>query len=1132
MAGGNFAELLKALTSSQNQERQQAETLYQQAKASEPDNLVIGLVAVLSNDSADEVLRRQGAVLLRQLVTPGSDKDFVFARITLQHKQDVATELLRRFEVETDPKLQRKVGEVVSKLAEVTLDTEDKRGWLTPEQGGWPLLMPQIFRMANAGTNTSATSCEASIRLLKDLVPNLQEDVITTNQELVSSILQSGLMHADLKVRCATLLLVCELVESLDKKSWAPLVSTAGTMLQVLQQLAQANLQEELQECIEAYIEVATLEPNFFKQQISTNLEPATFFLTLVKTRDGADEGLRSLALEWLVTYIEKKPKWLAKIVPTYAPLALESCMELMLEIEDGEDELKCWAERMDDEEGEEDFDALFHSGESAIDRIAEAMGIENVITPLSTFIARYVAQDIWQAKHAAVAAIRQVAEYVEDFTHTAEMGRMLLEHVDHAHPRVRFTALNAIQEMSGEQAPKFQETSHQTVMPTLLRKMDDPVDRVTEMAMSAFVSFGTELDNALMMGHAHSFMQKLVEKLRTTSHRGIREESITSIAVIAGVIEGDFSQYYDGIMPLLKQLVMTATGEKENRLRGKAFECMSLLGLAVGKDKFLPDAREALAEMMKLPIEADDLQREYIKEASERICKCLKADFAPFLSALLPGIYRGLSIQGEDFAPKPQNAAQSKASGDDDDDEDDEYITVSTGEGKIVKVKNARLEELLQSAQLLHTFCSEMEGAFFDYVPQTAEAILPLLSTSDELALLCDEARSSAFQAWAALIKCARLGSIERGGQQSELPRTLLTTFLQRVIAAMQKDDDPSTLQDAADGVAECLKNAGPGVFGGEDLLQLVRQLFVFIDESFERTRLEESKKQSESVSAPAELQHDEDDADVLDDEEECRRSLAQALGAAMQSDPASFMPCLPECASRMTQWLPNKQNKVIALYLACDVIRHLKEQSESVWPVFMSTVFESLADEDPDVRIAASYAINLAAPLASFAEAAPEAFKRLAHILSVSAPKNRDAKAKSAADNAVSALLTLAKEKPTLCPSNVPVWQIITGALPIKEDEEEAKKCHKTIVDLLVAQHAPLLGPDNAYLGKVLSALAEVHLQEDLCTKETDGLIARVFKMIPADNLSKLAGDFSEKQQKKIEKLLASESVRVGGC
>ena len=65
----------------------------------------------------------------------------------------------------------------------------------------------------------------------------------------------------------------------------------------------------------------------------------------------------------------------------------------------------------------------------------------------------------------------------------------------------MRFTALHGLGQLANDQSPHFQETSHQQVMPVLTRKMDDQVDRVASMAMSAFVSFGEELDNSLMAG-------------------------------------------------------------------------------------------------------------------------------------------------------------------------------------------------------------------------------------------------------------------------------------------------------------------------------------------------------------------------------------------------------------------------------------------------------------------------------------------------------------------------------------------------------------------------------------------------------------------------------------------------------
>merc|ERR1711920_296692 len=145
-------------------------------------------------------------------------------------------------------------------------------------------------------------------------------------------------------------------------------------------------------------------------------------------------------------------------------------------------------------------------------------------------------------------------------------MAKLLVAHVDSAHPRVRYMALHALSQLANDHAPDFQDAWHQSLMPVLVRKTDDPVDRCAAMALTAFVNFAEELDKTLLVGYAPELMQKFVQKLQSTKHRMVQEEAITAVGVIAGVTEEDFSQYYDGVMPLLKQLVMNATGEKEHR--------------------------------------------------------------------------------------------------------------------------------------------------------------------------------------------------------------------------------------------------------------------------------------------------------------------------------------------------------------------------------------------------------------------------------------------------------------------------------------------------------------------------------------------------------------------------------------
>eukprot|EP00427_Karlodinium_veneficum_P011921 CAMPEP_0169096962 /NCGR_PEP_ID=MMETSP1015-20121227/19272_1 /TAXON_ID=342587 /ORGANISM="Karlodinium micrum, Strain CCMP2283" /LENGTH=1123 /DNA_ID=CAMNT_0009157749 /DNA_START=60 /DNA_END=3431 /DNA_ORIENTATION=+ len=1119
---GHFAELLKNLSSQDKEARSKAEALYKQAKASEPDNVVIGLMQVLArpNPQADaelKTIKTSACVYLRQqFVKTDKTEDFLFPRLTPQHKTEVAGGLLELFKSETDDSIRKKLGNIISKLAEFVANPDDRTGWLAPEPPGWPALLPTVVALSNIQVNQNPASCDSALRLLKDLVGTLK-NVIVACQNDMGQLLQTNLACSDLKVKTATVLLICSMIEELEKKHWNVLPSTLPVVMSVCTQLAQSGQTEELKEILQSFIEIAEIEPDFFKKSAEGNpSQPLDFMSNVVKAKE-ADEALRQLALEFIVSFAEKKPKWLVKAVPSYAPLSLESSLVMMLEVEDGEGPLKEWAGRMDDEEGEEDVDEMFHSGEECIDRLVEALGMEAVSKSLFEKIGLFLNQEDWKTKHAALVAVKQTVEYIEDENMMKECAKLLLAHVDHAHPRVRYTALHAIGQLANDQAPQFQEHFHKEVMPMLLRKMDDPVDRVAAMAMSAFVSFGEELEDFMRL-YSNAFMEKLGNRLTSSQHRGIREESITAIAVIAGVIGDEFKLYYPTIMPILKQIVVNANGEKEQRLRGKAFECMSLLGVAVGKEIFLPDAREAIEAMLKMGQQADETQREYIKEAVERIVHCLKKDFKPFCPYVLPNIFKKLDISTD------AGEGQLGGGGDDDDTIEVKY------QGKLVKVKTERFEEMHQSVMLLNSFCSEMEDAFYEYVQPCATALLPLFDASEELSYLTEDARGEAYTTWSLLIEVVTKSMPAQGVAAQTMASQLLDKIITVCMTGMKPELEKngsvevSELRAFSWGISQSLKTSPQGIFPPDKGLEVLQTAFKLIDASFARTETIKSELKKSNEGAPPELQDDEDaEEDPLEEEEGCRRALEEVIGALMKNNPAGFLQYKSDFAAQIQKWLTSKSNLVLALHFACDCLEHLKSESCQLWPLFMNHVFEGIGDKDPDVRTAAAYAVNLAASIPQFDEAAPEVFRRLAQVVGGPAPKKRDDSAKIAMDNAVAALFTLGFEKAHCCPPEVNAFAIALQRMPLKEDTEEAKKVHKKLVDNLMAQHAGLVGANQANLGRILSILIEVYKQENTSNKELDALILQVFKTLPPQVLQGCASSFSEKQQKKIEKLMS---------
>jgi len=86
---------------------------------------------------------------------------------------------------------------------------------------------------------------------------------------------------------------------------------------------------------------------------------------------------------------------------------------------------------------------------------------------------------------------------------------------------------------------------------------------------------------------------------------RHVVEQAVTTLATVADNAEERFMQYYDTFMPVLIEMMGKANGKDLRLLRGKTVECISMIGLAVGKEKFLKDAKtvmDILLQSQRIP--------------------------------------------------------------------------------------------------------------------------------------------------------------------------------------------------------------------------------------------------------------------------------------------------------------------------------------------------------------------------------------------------------------------------------------------------------------------------------------------------------------------------------------------------
>ena len=92
-----------------------------------------------------------------------------------------------------------------------------------------------------------------------------------------------------------------------------------------------------------------------------------------------------------------------------------------------------------------------------------------------------------------------------------------------------------------------------------------------------------------------------------------VQEAALTALASIADNAQTAFAKYYATRAPVSEADLSRRRGKEHRMLRAKAVECISLVGMAVGKERFAPDAKEVMDMLMQLQaggFEDDDARR------------------------------------------------------------------------------------------------------------------------------------------------------------------------------------------------------------------------------------------------------------------------------------------------------------------------------------------------------------------------------------------------------------------------------------------------------------------------------------------------------------------------------------------
>ncbi|KAL8008700.1 putative importin beta family [Plasmopara halstedii] len=1070
----NFQALVAALMSNDNEARQQAESSYEALKAEQPQTLVANLVHLLRTAPEPEA-RAFAPVLLRPLLEVKAE---IYTQLDTSAQNTLKTQLLEAVVHEPVAHIRRKLDHLIAGLAAISCKLDQP----------WPELLSTVSELT--------THTDAQLRVTAfDLLAKLAEyvgDVLAPHKENFLTLFTNALNDGNGEVQIASLKAASAFLLTLeDKQELLAFTIIIPPMLRIIEALVNAGEEATFREVLSSLVQIAETHPKFFR----TLLDDVARAMVFVCSSQELESETRELALEFIISLCENAGGMVRKsqyIVTNVVPLVLQ----LMCEVEEDE----TWIHKFDDPETftetSDADDSISDASSAAIDRLSSSLGGNAVLPVAIPVITTFLKNADWRKRRAALYAICLLGEGAKSLM-TREIDNvvnMVLPFLNDQHPRVQYAALHSIGQLADdfgevEKGKNFQAKFHTAVVPALttLIQNEQVVMRTRALAASVVINFCNT--NVCKAKYVTPYSQTLLEALfhaMRSCPRQVQEQAITAVASVAKVIGDEFLRYYDIFIPLAKEVLTNAHGKEYALLRGKSMESIALIGQAVGKERFVNDAREIMEILIRVrsseELEGPEVQ--YVAQSCVRIGGILKEDFVPYLPHVIPALIKQAKIQ-PDIQLFDIAEGDAEKDGQTVDGKDTMTLEIRGVGKKRLDVNTSALEDKTNACNMLYQSASDLEGYFYPYVAEVAQVMIPLIDFE-----YVEDVRIVSSLTMAKLLNCAVDGTLNHGHSAiaPQFPQQLFEKCFEPMLKGLQEEEDLECLGAFAEAMSAllevCKESQDKGFSVGvpiEHVPRVVGILKTVASNSAQRLMAQHRENQlDEDYDAEAALQQTEND----ELEEGVFRSMIDSIGWIIKIQKEAFFPVFHSHLLMFVK--PLLEQKVVpmlrgqAICMIDDVIEHCGAAAQELLPLFLDHLVQGLEDQNPSVIQASAYGIGVSAEKCggAFDPFCQNALEKLVHVINVSANADDD-EVCAARDNAISAVAKIILARGSAVDA-AKMWTLWLTWLPLRTDVLEAQDVHSRLISLVNSGNTHVLGAEFSNLPQILKVFASALLYD----------------------------------------------------
>ncbi|VDD82167.1 unnamed protein product [Mesocestoides corti] len=1011
--------------------------------------------------------RTLSAVLCRRLLM--NDCDEAFAPLPEETKAAIKQQLLISIVNESVDQMRRKIADVAAELVREHFGDDNVCQWVEFQ----PFIF-ECFRSPESGLREIALHLFATVPAVfgpdpTPLMPN------------IGQMLNQGLHDSNPRIRVAGFrALSAFLVHN----------STETSVQHALKDLAQpalmaviANLESDSDDdtMLKCLVEMADATSKYLRPFLPLTLDLC--YKVLCNTN--LSDPMRHIALEVIITLSENIPSSVRKAGKNIIEPLVRTLLEMMTELEEDPD----WATVDAPEEDEEDKNAI--TAEMALDRFACAMGSQAVLDEITHTVPAMLQDPDWKKRHAGLMAISACGEgcHKQMEGMLGPIIQQVVPRMADPHPRVRYAACNAIGQMAADFGPRLQKNYHSAIIPAILHVLDDKSPRVQANAGAALVNICETSPKGVLVEYLDDLVKKLedvmtakFQEMVEKGHKLVLLQTVTSIAAVADAAGENFAPYYDRFMPGLKYIMENALHPDLRLLRGKAIECISLIVLAVGKERFMQDASSIMTLFMKTQTDTaaegtgdasgedefadDDPQVNYIITAWARICKLLGRSFEPFLPTVMPQVLRTARL-----APKVCVLDDDEAENFD----PESWQILPIGEDQNCAIRTSTLEDKATACQMLVCYARELKESFAPYCEEVLNTMLPMLNLC-----LNDKIRSAASEIMPYL-----MDSMKK--TRPDLVADAWDKVFNKLLEAISTEPERELVADHLEALAGCIERLGVGYLNYERMTEIHRLLDRFFHEHFEKDEERTAKRQDEDYDE----QEEERILSEKDEDEYVLSKMCEVMRAIFSTYKTDALPLFQQLMVHVVKLLePNRpwSDMQWGLCFCADLIEHTGPQSFALKDFFIPAFARAIMHQQNDIRQTAIYGIGVAAMFggpnytATLADFVPPL------IQIIEAPDAATEDNNICRENAVSSITKMMKYRPEcLVPAGLNDMNALIARwltwLPIWEDEEETDHVYGYLCDLVEANNPAVLGgPSNTNLPRIVSAIARVFSEKAL--------------------------------------------------